>query len=228
MVSGVIDAVVNPFLLIYATLLPIVNPLGGAPIFLSMTRDIPRRSRHGLAASVSINSFGLLLGSLLVGSYVLGIFGITVPVLRVAGGMMVSALGWQLLNQRGDVIAEDRQEASAVARRGATPDSFYPLTMPLTVGPGAIAATITLGSQKPVAVETLRDLALIDSGAVAGLAAITATIYLCYRFAESIESVLGKAGTNVLVRLSAFILLCIGIKIVWSGASNLISTLHLS
>jgi multiple antibiotic resistance protein len=139
---------------------------------------------------------------------------------------MVSALGWQLLNQRGDVIAEERQEAGAVVRHEATLDSFYPLTMPLTVGPGSVAATITLGSQKPVAIETLRDLALIGGGAVAGLAATTTTIYLCYRFAESIETVLGKAGTNVLVRLSAFILLCIGIKIVWSGASSLISALH--
>ena len=101
-------------------------------------------------------------------------------------------------------------------------DAFYPLTMPLTVGPGSISVAITLGSQRPKAAD-LAHLALLGGAAVAGLAAIAVTIYVCYRFAERIVAALGERGTNVVVRLSAFILLCIGIQIIWSGYSALVA-----
>jgi multiple antibiotic resistance protein len=93
--------------------------------------------------------------------------------------------------------------------------------MPITVGPGSIAVAITLGSQRP-RIANLTHLALLGGAAVAGLIMIAATIYVCYRFAEGIVEALGERGTSVLVRLSAFILLCIGIEIVWSGYSALI------
>jgi multiple antibiotic resistance protein len=93
--------------------------------------------------------------------------------------------------------------------------------MPLTVGPGSISVAITLGSQRPNMPGSIADLVLLGGGAVTGLLAIAATIYLCYRFADRIVAVLGAGSTNVLIRLSAFILLCIGIQIVWNGYSAL-------
>jgi multiple antibiotic resistance protein len=202
------------FLLIYAGLFPIVNPIGGAPIFLALTRHCNDKERNALALQVTRNSFLLLLGSLLVGSYVLEFFGITLPVVRVAGGLVVTAAGWTLLHE-GDQAEEER-----AAHSPAKPmDSFYPLTMPITVGPGSIAVAITIGSQRPRA--GLTHLALVGGAAGIGLIAISATIYVCYRFAEKTIRVLGEQGTNVLVRLSAFILLCIGIEIIWSGYSTL-------
>src|SRR5262249_4104668 len=99
-------------------------------------------------------------------------------------------------------------------------DSFYPLTMPLTVGPGSISVAITLGSQRPAAPD-FAQIALLGGAATAGLLAIGATIFLCYRFAERITSGLGERGTSVLARLSAFILLCIGIQIIWNGWRSL-------
>jgi len=202
------------FLLVYAGLFPIVNPIGGAPIFLALTRYCNDKERNALALQVTRSSFLLLLGSLLVGSYVLEFFGITLPVVRVAGGLVVTATGWSLL-QEGDQAGEER-----TAHRPAKPmDSFYPLTMPITVGPGSIAVAITIGSRRPLV--GLSHLALLGSAAGVGLIAISATIYICYRFAEKTVRVLGEQGTNVLVRLSAFILLCIGIEIIWSGYSAL-------
>jgi multiple antibiotic resistance protein len=100
-------------------------------------------------------------------------------------------------------------------------DAFYPLTMPITVGPGSIAVAITLGSQRP-RVANLIQLSLLGAMSVAGLFAIAATIYVCYRFAEGTVGALGENGTSVLVRLSAFILLCIGIEIIWNGYSGLV------
>jgi multiple antibiotic resistance protein len=179
----------NSFLLIYAGLFPIVNPFGTAPIFLAMTRHSSDRERHMLAGKVALNGFFLLLGSLFVGSHVLEFFGITLPVVRIAGGLVVTSFGWNLLNAGDDAVEERDTKPAGTPRTG---QAFYPLTMPLTVGPGSISVAITL------------------------------TIFLAYRFAERTAATLGENGTNVLVRLSAFILLCIGIEIIWSGASVLL------
>src|SRR5208282_603939 len=210
-----VNDVINAFLLVYAGLFPIVNPIGGAPIFLGLTQDCTDKERNALALRVTRNCFFLLLGSLLAGSYVLEFFGITIPIVRVAGGLVVTATGWDLL-QKGDRAAERG------AHRPVIPtDAFYPLTMPITVGPGSIAVAITFGSQRPRVID-LPDLALLGGAAIAGLVAIAATIYVCYRFAEGTVGALGAHGTNALVRLSAFILLCIGIEIIWYGYSALV------
>lgn len=128
---------------------------------------------------------------------------------------MVTATGWNLLQAGNETAADD-------PRRPVSPgDAFYPLTMPLTVGPGSIAVAITLGSQRSRG-DSLSRIALLGGAAVLGLAAIAATVYVCYRFAEKTIVVLGEDGINVVVRLSAFILMCIGIEILWNGYSALI------
>ena len=208
----------NTFLLTYAALFPIINPIGNAPIFLSLTQFRTDAQRGSLSRCVARNSFLLLLGSIFVGSHVLEFFGISLPVLRIAGGLVVTAFGWNLLNSGAP--EGQREAANATAT-----DSFYPLTMPLTVGPGSISVAITLGSQRPKIVGP-EDLLLLGGGAVAGLFAIAVTIYLCYRFADRLVHLLGASGTNVVIRLSAFILLCIGIQIIWSGWSELSSMPH--
>jgi multiple antibiotic resistance protein len=213
--------IIGSFLLIYAGLFPIVNPVGGAPIFLGLTRRSTEAERRALAARVAINGFLLLLGSLFIGSHVLEFFGITLPVVRVGGGLVVISFAWKLLHSTEGII---EQRAPDGERPIPPIDAFYPLTMPLTVGPGSISVAVTLGSQRPKVPGGIAHLALLGGGAVAGLLAISATIYLCYRFADRIVAALGASGTNVLIRLSAFILLCIGIQIVWNGYSALIGS----
>ena len=211
--------VVNAFLLVYAGLFPIVNPVGGAPLFLALTQQSTTSERHSLATHVAINGFFLLLGSLFVGSHVLEFFGITLPVVRIGGGLVVIAFAWRLLNAT-DVVG-DHRAAVGGGGTGAAVDAFYPLTMPLTVGPGSISVAITLGSQRPKVPVDFEHLMLLAGGAVLGILAMAVTIYLCYRFAGRIVAALGVSGTNVVMRLSAFILLCIGIQIVWNGYSVL-------
>lgn len=213
--------IVNIFLLVFAALFPIVNPFGSAPIFLSLTNDCTEQERERLARGVAFNGFCLLLGSLLFGSEILEFFGITVPVVRVAGGLVLTSMGWKLLNEGS---APPERAAVHNAEPPRRRDSFYPLTMPLTVGPGAISVAITIGSHHPSAAPTAHKLLLAGS-AIAGLVAIAVTIYVCYRFAEPLARFLGQVGINVLVRLSAFILMCIGIQIIWGGASTLLAGL---
>lgn len=217
MVSSVtMHETANAFLLVYAGLFPIVNPVGCAPIFLALTAKHSKDIRRNLAWRVAVNGFLLMLGSLFIGSHVLVFFGITLPVVRIAGGLAVASFGWRLLRDG----VEPAQYSGAVADAHSV-DAFYPLTMPLTVGPGSISVAIALGAQRPQGVTEPTEIALLVGAAVAGLAALAATIFICYRFADRMVSVLGASGINVMVRLSAFILLCIGIQIIWSGYSAL-------
>ena len=209
-----LNTILNAFLLVYAALFPIVNPIADAPLFLGLTQFCTDVQRNLLARRVAVNSFFLLVGSLFIGSHVLEFFGISLPVVRVAGGLVVTAFGWKLLN------AEPESKTADGAPVRTLPDPFYPLTMPLTVGPGSISVAITLGSQRPKT-GGLEQFALLATGAIAGTVALALTVYLSYRFAQRLVKLLGHDGTQVVVRLSAFILLCIGIQILWSGVSEL-------
>jgi len=213
------NSVLGAFLLTFAGLFPIVNPLEAAPFFLGLTAGMPTAERRALARKAATNGFALLLGSMLLGPWLLEFFGIELPVLRIAGGLVVTALGWKLLTQE-----EWSDHGSADLRRDGARKvgSFYPLTMPLTVGPGSMSVAITIGSRKPAGSLHVAELALHAIGALGGLIAIAATIYLAYRFAENIARLLGATGLEVLVRLSAFILMCIGIEIIWNGYSALV------
>ena len=208
------------FLLAFGALFSIVNPLSGTFIFFGATRELEPRVRAQVSRWVAIYAFSIVAASLYIGAYVLSFFGISIPVLRVAGGIVVAMSGWRMLNEP-DATEQRRSETPSPRSMDVPPSrlAFYPLTMPITVGPGSIAVAITIGSQRPHA--PLSDVAILGSAAIAGVLAIAATIYLCYRFAEGTVGALGESGTNVLVRLSAFILFCIGIEIIWNGYSAL-------
>jgi multiple antibiotic resistance protein len=214
---------VNAFLLVYAGLFPIVNPVGGAPLFLGLTSYANEEERNALAFRVAVNSFLLLAGSMFIGSHMLEFFGITLPVVRIAGGLVLISFGWKLLHT--GVHVEDKNHGQVHAHTDDV-DAFYPLTMPLTVGPGSISVAIALGSQRPSGMSGLSELTVVGGAAIAGILAIALTIYVCYRFAERIIAMLGKGGTNVVVRLSAFILVCIGVQILWTGYSTLTAAPH--
>lgn len=213
--------VANAFLLTFAALFPIVNPLEAAPFFLTVTSRCSDAERNVLARKVALNGFFLLIGSMLLGPWILQFFGIELPIVRIAGGLIVTSMGWKLLSH--DAAWSDSGSAAAnMGPSARTPvGSFYPLTMPLTVGPGSISVAITIGSRKAETPDSLPLLLLHGIGALAGVVAIAATIYLSYRFASRVARLLGETGVDVLVRLSAFVLVCIGIQIIWSGYTAL-------
>jgi len=212
-----VNAVVSAFLLTFAALFPIVNPIEGAPFFLGLTAGLSSAERRALARTVAVNGFALLLGSMVLGPWLLELFGIQLPVVRIAGGLMVAALGWKLLSQEQWSDHAAGHQAESARQVGA----FYPLTMPLTVGPGSMSVAITIGSRKAAGIPPLPLLAEHAAGALLGVLAIAISIYLAYRFADNIGRLLGETGLEVLVRLSAFFLMCIGIEILWNGYSTL-------
>ena len=176
----------NAVLFTLAALLPIVNPLGSAPIFLSMTADLPGDSRRHLARAVAWNAFLLLAAAMLIGTYVLRIFGVSLPIVRVAGGLLVTANGWRLLNN-------DEQASSAPGpveawEREVAHRAFYPLTFPLTVGPGSISVAITLGAKAQS--RGARTAAELAAGLV-GVLIVSLIVFLSYRFASRLIAYLG-------------------------------------
>jgi multiple antibiotic resistance protein len=206
-------------LLAVGALLPIVDPLGGAPIYLAMTANLTPQERAQTAKAVAVNSFLLLIASVLVGAYVLDFFGLSIPVVQVAGGIVVCGLAWSLLNSPNSPPALAREGSLALTPDDLSQRAFYPLTMPLTVGPGSISVALTLGANPTHGLRQQLETALAHT---LGILIVVIGVYLCYRYAEPILKKLGPTGTSVVVRLSAFILLCIGVQIGWNGLHALL------
>ena len=213
--------IAKSILLVISALFPIVDPIGGSPIFLSLTRDYSPETRRLLARRIAIDSFILLVVSFTIGSHVLSFFGISLPVVQVGGGLIVISAGWAMLKQREE---NERDTASRrnVSCTNALREAFYPLTLPLTVGPGSISVAITLGANEP---HHLRASLLAILTAAIGSAFVAVTIYLCYAFADKLGAIIGPTGMNVTLKLSAFLLVCIGVQILWNGASQLLNSL---
>lgn len=209
--------VLSSFLLVFGSLFPIVNPPGSAFMFLAHTRNASHGQRAELALRIAAYAFLIVNGSLYVGSSVLTLFGVSIPALRVGGGLVIAVAGWRLLNAKAGATDRDVElENSPEELRTA---AFYPLTMPLTTGPGTIAVTIALGTSQPFAAHA-PSLALL--GALLAALAISTLIYLCFRFADRMEGLLGRALTDALMRLFALLLLCIGVEIIWRGIAEMV------
>lgn len=204
---------------VVAALLPILDPPGAAPVFLAMTHGASPATRAVLARRIALNVFFMLVTAMFVGSFVLEFFGISLPVVRVAGGLLVCSTAWQLLTApdpqgTGDAaLTENSASFDALSQR-----AFYPLTFPLTCGPGSIAVAITLGAN----LQSSKIAILHMASAVVGLLVLAATVFIFLRYAERILRPLGKNGTTVFLRLMAFVLLCIGVQILWDGMSELL------
>jgi multiple antibiotic resistance protein len=205
--------------LILSALFPIVDPLGGSPIFLAMTKRYSPSTRKALAWRIAFNSLFLLLGSYFIGTYILAFFGISLPVVQVGGGLIVISTGWTLLKQ-------PEEDGHKEAKRAMQPEdpfrqAFYPLTLPLTVGPGSISVAITLGANAAHhrGIDVLAILA-----AVVGSLLLAVSIFLCFAFADRLARLLGPTAMTVIVQLTSFLLVCIGVQILWNGASALLAS----
>ena len=203
-----------------ATLLPIINPPGSAAIFLSLTEGASLQTRRQLATRIARNVFLLSAVFLLIGSYLLRFFGISLDIIRVAGGILVTSMGWRLLNAR-DTEPHVARLTEAFTPAMVQAKAFYPLSFPVTIGPGSLAAVITIGAS--LASPTLAVATARTSGALVGLVLVALAVLLAYRYAQALLRPLGETGTLVFLRISAFVLMALGIQILWDGLGPLIS-----
>jgi len=217
---------VTTFLLAFVALFSIVNPLSGAFIFFGATHQLEPRVRAQLSRWVAIYAFAIIAASLYVGAYVLSFFGVSIPVLRVAGGIIVAMSGWRMLTEP-DATEQRRSETPTPRSIDAPPSrlAFYPLTMPLTAGPGTISVAISLGAGRPTGFHAASLAFFIET--LAAVALIALLVYGFYRNSARIANLIGPTGTTIVVRMSAFLLFCIGIQVLWNGAAELLGTLPL-
>lgn len=213
---------VKVFFLVLSALFPIVDPLAGSPIFLALTNVYSSETRRELSRRVGFYSFFLMIGSYFIGSYVLGFFGVSLPVVQVGGGLIVVATGWTMLMQKDDGGDARRSSIEAHDLFG---QAFYPLTLPLTVGPGSISVAITLGANST---HRYGAYGLNILTAIIAMGVIAISVYICYGFSDRLARILGRTGMTVIMRLSAFLLVCIGVQIMWNGLGTLLSSLQLS
>lgn len=204
---------------IYAGLFPVLNPLGSAFLFLGLTKNLNQASRRRLATRIAVNSFVLLTLVLWGGEWVLKLFGISVGVVEVGGGLVVTWLGWHMMNEPGN----DDQRDSKIIRNDADAQkqAFFPLTMPITAGPGSIAVALTIGTHTNSPTGTTIDI-VSKLGNTVGIFFAALTVYFCYAYAGILTKRLGTSLTNVIIKLSAFIIFCIGITIFWHGIHEMI------
>jgi multiple antibiotic resistance protein len=212
---------VKSTLLILTALFPIVNPLGGAPLFLSLTHYYSAEERKILSRRIALNSIVLLVVSYFIGTHILTFFGISLPVVQVGGGLVLVSTGWAMLKQK-DEDSTKSDVHRTVNVEDLSRQAFYPLTLPLTVGPGSISVAITLGANEPHAGHHFIYPII---GAVIGSVLIAASVYLCYAFADRLARALGATAMNVIMRLSSFLIVCIGVQIIWNGVSALLKSL---
>jgi len=200
------------FLFGFGALFAIINPYGMAFVFLDRTLSLSASERARIAFRVAVYAFLVLLVSLFVGSEIMRFFGISMPALRIAGGLVVAATGWSMLHA-APLAAADHASSSAnyAAVRGM---AFFPLTIPLTTGPGSIATAIAISTSRPSDLDALFTLSIVW---LVVAVAVSATIYHAYAKSGAMARLFGAEGTSVITRLSAFLLLCIGVQIMITG-----------
>jgi multiple antibiotic resistance protein len=216
------NASAQTFLLALSALFSIVNPIGVAFIFSQVTASRSHAERQQLARMIAFYSALVMLVALWGGAYVLSFFGISLSALRIAGGVVVAVNAWSLL--QAPETTEARKQRQASEAEGIDAVAFFPLTIPFTTGPGTIAVAITLGSNRPYAGEQALGFVL---GASAAALTVAGIVWLTYAFADRMEALLGRSKAQVVSRLAAFLLLCVGTQIALGGVSDFVRGLDL-
>jgi multiple antibiotic resistance protein len=219
---GSVALLVKYFALAFSALLPVINPLGSALVLLGLVGDAPPSVFRDLARKIAIRTTLFLAVVELVGTFLLEFFGISLPVVQVAGGLVLASMGWALLNQNEAKADPDRTAVAETTYGSLEQKIFYPLTFPVTAGPGCIVVTLTLSAHASVK-GALND-AIAHIGIFLAVVGLSLLVYLCYAYAPKITARVRPQTAHGILRVIAFVLLCIGVQITWNGVESLLKT----
>jgi multiple antibiotic resistance protein len=209
------------FALGVSALLPVINPLGSALVFLGFVGNAPESVFRDLARKIAISTTIFMLVIELVGTGLLEFFGISLPVVQVAGGLVLASMGWNLLNQQESTANPDRTAVREDNFGSVEQNVFYPLTFPVTVGPGCIVVMLTLTAHASVKGSVLANV-IAHLGIFLAVVALSVTVLICYRYAPKITERISPHTAHGILRIIAFVLLCIGVQITWNGVETLL------
>jgi multiple antibiotic resistance protein len=212
-----VESLISDILFGFTGLISIINPFGIAFVFLDRTASLTTEERTVLARKIAVNVLCVLLVAFFFGTPVLHFFGISMQALRIGGGLAVAVSGWNMLNAPDAPPADADPAVKRVDADNATSRAFFPLTVPLTTGPGSVATAIALNANRT---HKLSEFVLSSIASVVISLIVAVVVYVIYSRAVIFARYLGVEGTKVAMRVSSFLLLCIGVQIMLTGFSE--------
>jgi multiple antibiotic resistance protein len=213
------------FLLAITALFPLVNPVGSALVFAEMVGDEPAQCYRSLARHVAITTFAFLLLTEYLGSLLLRFFGLTLPIVQIAGGLVMSASAWHLLFEKDATAGSKhkRMEAGEDFNKESQilGGVFYPYTFPITAGPGTLVTMLTLSAH--ASSYALPERLAAHGGIALAAVILSASVYFCYGYATSMLGWVSVPTLHGILRVMAFILMCNGAKVLWGGLQSLLN-----
>lgn len=207
------------FPIAFSALLPLINPLGSAIIFLGLVGPADTVVYKRLARKIAFLTVLFLMAVDLVGSIVLTFFGISLPVVEVAGGLVLASMGWRLLNEPDRTLQEPTELPSSSIQE-LDSRTFYPFTFPVTAGPGTVVVTLTLAAhaEQPLVLDSV----FSQVGLFLAIAVLCLFVYFAYAYAPTLARKISQQTIHGVLRIISFILLAIGVQIFWRGAEALL------
>jgi multiple antibiotic resistance protein len=213
------------FGLAFSALLPLVNPLGDALVFLSLVGSAPPAVYHALARKIAISTTIFLITIEAGGTLLLKFFGISLPVVQVSGGLALAAMGWKLLNQEEPDKKEKPPDMNGPDMRSLEQKVFYPFTFPITAGPGCVVVMVTLSAH--ASGKAFLPSVIAHAGIVIAVALLSFAVYFSYGHAPTITARISPQTAHGILRLIAFVLLCIGVQITSNGVEAIVKAMFL-
>ena len=217
-----VSELVKFFGLSFSALLPLVNPVGDALVFLALVGTARPAVYRSLAKKIAISTTLFLVMIEVLGTAMLKFFGISLPVMQVSGGLALAAMGWRMLNQEQPDTKDERTEVRDAGLGSLEGKIFYPFTFPITAGPGCIVVMVTLSAH--ASVKGLLPTMAAHAGIVLAVVLLSVAVYFCYGYAPAITARVSSQTAHGILRVIAFVLLCIGGQITWNGVEALLKT----
>jgi len=207
------------------TLLPLANPLTTVALFIGLSGDMTRAERRRQSLLTGVYVFMILVVAYYGGQAVMWIFGISMPGLRIGGGLIVSSIGFSMLFPKAplDETVEVGEKSAELKRRASKDIAFVPLAMPTTAGPGTIAMVVTIAASAASATGVRPWMLVVVPITVSVL--IGVLVWLCLRSADLIMRILGRSGIEAISRLMGFLLVCMGVQFVINGTLEIVRSL---
>jgi len=221
-----VSELVTFFGLAFTALLPLINPVGDGLVFLGLVGPAPPGVYRTLAKKIAISTTLFLIVIEAVGTALLKFFGISLPVMQVSGGLVIAAMGWNLLNQSDPQTTGDKPSVAGIDFASLEGKVFYPFTFPITAGPGCIVVMVTLSAH--ASVKGLVSGMAVHTGIVLAVVLLSVAVYACYGYAPALTARVRPQTAHGILRVIAFVLMCIGVQITWNGAAALLQTLRLT
>lgn len=203
----------------FITLFPPVNPVGSAIIVDPILGSLNRKERLFAAKKIAFYCFCICVISVIIGSWILKLFGLSLPIVQIAGGLTICSMGWNLLNS--DAVTSDKAIQPEDKFSKIQKSLFYPISFPMTCGAGTISVLLTLSASNSF--QNIEQYIWNTSALLVGITGMVAAIYICIANTHFILEKIGERGQQIVNRLSAFIVLCIGLQIVWEGIQALLA-----